>query len=147
MGTSFLPQPAAHNPQPVLVVAGALFDASGRVLIAQRPPGKALAGRWEFPGGKLHDGEDAYGGLVRELREELGVDVHAAERLIRYSHEYPERIVWLDMWIVTSWSGVVQGLDGQALKWVALAQLHEEDILEADQPIVAALLRRQETGT
>ena len=124
------------------VVAGALFDASGRVLIAQRPPGKALAGRWEFPGGKLHDGEEAYAGLVRELREELGVEVQSAERLIRYSHAYPGRVVWLDMWIVAAWSGDVRGLDGQALKWVEPARLRDEDILEADQPIVEALTER-----
>lgn len=137
-----MPQPTAHGPQPISVVAGALFDADGCVLIAQRPVGKALAGRWEFPGGKLHDGEDAYAGLVRELREELGVEVHAADRLIRCSHAYPERVVCLDMWIVTSWSGEARGLDGQALKWVAPDRLHEEDILEADQPIVEALVRR-----
>jgi len=124
------------------VVAGALFDTSGRVLIAQRPAGKALAGRWEFPGGKLHAGEDPYAGLVRELREELGVELHAAERLLRYPHAYPERTVWLDMWIATDWSGEPRGLDGQALKWVDPARLHEEDILEADQPIVAALAGR-----
>ena len=122
------------------VVAGALFDASGRVLIAQRPPGKMLAGRWEFPGGKLHDGEAAYDGLVRELREELGVEVRAAERLVRYQHEYPGRVVWLDMWVVGAWSGEPQGLDGQALKWVEVARLQDEDILEADAPIVAALM-------
>jgi 8-oxo-dGTP diphosphatase len=121
------------------VVAGALFDASGRVLIAQRPPGKALAGRWEFPGGKLQAGEAPYAGLVRELREELGVEVRAAERLVRYSHAYPDRTVWLDMWIVSHWSGEPRGLDGQALKWVETALLPEEDILEADQPIVAML--------
>jgi 8-oxo-dGTP diphosphatase len=124
------------------VVAGALFDASGRVLIAQRPPGKMLAGRWEFPGGKLHDGEAAYDGLVRELREELGVEVQAAERLVRYQHEYPGRVVWLDMWVVSAWSGEPRGLDGQALKWVEVARLQEEDILEADAPIVAALQHR-----
>jgi 8-oxo-dGTP diphosphatase len=124
------------------VVAGALFDATGRVLIAQRPAGKALAGRWEFPGGKLQADEDPYAGLVRELREELGVEVHAAERLIRYPHAYPERTVWLDMWIVSDWNGDPHGLDGQALKWVEPARLDEEDILEADQPIVAALSRR-----
>ena len=124
------------------VVAGALFDATGRVLIAQRPVGKVLAGRWEFPGGKLQADEDPYAGLVRELREELGVEVHAAERLIRYPHAYPERTVWLDMWIVTDWSGEPRGLDGQALRWVEPARLDEEDILEADQPIVAALARR-----
>jgi len=124
------------------VVAGALFDSAGQVLIAQRPVGKALAGRWEFPGGKLHADEDPYAGLVRELREELGVEVRAAARLIRYPHAYPERTVWLDMWIVTDWSGEPRGLDGQALKWVEPPRLHEEDILEADQPIVAALAGR-----
>ena len=128
------------------VVAGALFDASGRVLIAQRPPGKMLAGRWEFPGGKLHDGEAAYDGLVRELREELGVEVQAAERLVRYQQEYPGRVVWLDMWVVSAWSGEPQGLDGQALKWVEVARLQEEDILEADAPIVAALQERATVG-
>jgi 8-oxo-dGTP diphosphatase len=121
------------------VVAGALFDGAGRVLIAQRPAGKALAGRWEFPGGKLHDGESPYEALVRELREELGVEVLAAARLMRYPHEYPARVVWLDMWTVSSWRGEPRGLDGQALKWVDPARLREEDILEADQPIVMAL--------
>ena len=131
----------------VEVVAGALFDADGRVLIAQRPPGKALAGRWEFPGGKLHEGESAYDGLVRELREELGVAVHAAERLIRYSHAYPDRTVWLDLWTVSAWSGEPQGLDGQAFKWVAPARLHEEDILEADRPMIEALVRRYDRSS
>ena len=126
----------------VSVVAGALFDAQGRVLIAQRPPGKALAGRWEFPGGKLDDGEEAFAGLARELREELGVAVAAAEPLIRYPHQYAERVVWLDMWVVTEWSGEPRGLDGQAIKWVHLQGLPAEDILEADQPIIEALLAR-----
>ncbi len=112
------------------------------MLIAQRPPGKALAGRWEFPGGKLDDGEDAFAGLAREIREELGVAVAAAEPLIRYSHQYADRVVWLDMWVVTEWSGEPHGLDGQALKWVPLAGLPAEDILEADQPIIQALMAR-----
>jgi 8-oxo-dGTP diphosphatase len=127
----------------ISVVAGALFDAQGRVLIAQRPPGKALAGRWEFPGGKLNEGEDAFVGLARELREELGVAVAAAEPLIRYSHRYADRVVWLDMWVVTEWSGEPNGLDGQALKWVQLEVLPGEDILEADQPIIEALLAKR----
>ena len=121
------------------VVAGALFDGAGRVLIAERPAGKALAGCWEFPGGKLHEGESPYDALVRELREELGVEVLEAARMMRYAHAYPDRVVWLDMWTVSRWRGEALGLDGQALKWVDPARLHEEDILEADQPIVAAL--------
>jgi len=124
------------------VVAGALYDSAGRILITQRPPGKALAGRWEFPGGKIHDGEEAYAALVRELREELGVDVSSAERLMRYAVDYPGRTVRLDMWIVTAWTGAPAGLDGQAFKWVEPERLVHEDILEADQPIVAALARR-----
>jgi 8-oxo-dGTP diphosphatase len=127
----------------VSVVAGALYDAAGSVLIAQRPVGKALAGRWEFPGGKIHDGEDPYRALVRELREELGVEVHAAERLMRYPVEYPGRVIWLDMWIVAAWSGTPAGLDGQALKWVEPARLAGEDILEADQRIVVELINRR----
>jgi 8-oxo-dGTP diphosphatase len=126
----------------VLVVAGALYDALGRVLIAQRPAGKALAGRWEFPGGKLYEGELPYDGLVRELREELGVEVLSAEPLVRYSHSYPERVVQLDMWIVTDWRGDPRGLDGQAIKWVVPQALADEDILEADRPIVERLMSR-----
>lgn len=122
------------------VVAGALYDAQGRVLITQRPAGKPLAGRWEFPGGKLHGAEDAYAGLVRELREELGVDVLAARPLMRYDVDYPGRTITLDMWVVTSWTGTVRGLDGQAWKWVEPSSLEREDILEADRPIVAALM-------
>jgi 8-oxo-dGTP diphosphatase len=112
------------------------------VLIAQRPAGKALAGRWEFPGGKLHEGEDARAGLARELREELGVEVNDAERLIRYSHAYPERVVRLDLWLVTAWSGAPRGLDGQAIKWVKPEDLEFEDILEADWPMIDALVAR-----
>jgi 8-oxo-dGTP diphosphatase len=135
--------PPNDLPKAILsVVAGALYDGQGRVLIAQRPPGKALAGRWEFPGGKLHNGEEPYAGLLRELREELGVHARAAERLMRYPVEYPGRVIWLDMWIVSEWSGTPSGLDGQALKWVEPLRLPGEDILEADRPIVAALINR-----
>ena len=124
------------------VMAAVITDARGRILLARRTEGRDLAGRWEFPGGKLHDDEAPREALVRELREELGVEVLAAVRLMRYPHEYPDRVVWLDMWIVGEWRGEPQGLDGQALKWVEPARLDQEDILEADQPIVAALMRR-----
>jgi 8-oxo-dGTP diphosphatase len=123
------------------IVAGALVDAERRVLIAQRPAGKELAGRWEFPGGKLHANEAPRAGLVRELREELGVEVLEAESLIRYPHDYPDKTVWLDLWLVTSWRGEPQGLDGQALRWVEIATLGEADLLEADRPMVEALAR------
>jgi len=130
----------ARAPRPLVpVVAAALFDAAGHVLIAQRPAGKALAGRWEFPGGKVAAGESERDALVRELREELGVEVIAARPYMRLTHAYEERDVELSLWIVERFLGEPRPLDAQALKWVAAAQLPAEDILEADRPFVAAL--------
>jgi len=134
------------TPPAVLVVAGALFDPLGRVLIAERPPGKALAGRWEFPGGKLIPGESEQQALIRELAEELGVTVAACRPFMRLRHEYPERTVELSMWIIDRFEGGVRALDGQQLKWVAPALLPHEDILEADLPFVAALAHLPPTG-
>ena len=121
------------------VVAAALFDGAGRVLIAQRPAGKALAGRWEFPGGKVAAGESEANALMRELREELGVEVIAARPFMRVTHAYEEHDVELSLWIVERYLGEPRSLDAQALKWVAPAQLAAEDLLEADRPFVAAL--------
>jgi 8-oxo-dGTP diphosphatase len=125
------------------VVAGLVFDDAGRVLIAQRPVGKALAGRWEFPGGKVAAaaGETAQAALVRELREEIAIETVAAERVMLYAVWYPQRTIWLDVWRVVTWSGEPQGLDAQALEWVEPARLREHDILEADAPIVAWIER------
>ncbi|MBV8144763.1 MAG: 8-oxo-dGTP diphosphatase MutT [Gammaproteobacteria bacterium] len=123
----------------MLVVAAALFDGEGRVLIAQRPAGKALAGRWEFPGGKVDAGESERAALVRELREELGVEVLAARPCMRLTHAYAEREVELSLWIVERFAGEPRPLDAQALKWVARAALGAEDILEADRPFIEAL--------
>jgi 8-oxo-dGTP diphosphatase len=126
------------------VVAGALFDDAGRVLIAQRPAGKHMAGGWEFPGGKLDPDEQPLAGLIRELREELGVEVHGATPLIAYEHAYCERKILLDLWLVTCFSGELQSLDAQALRWVTLDELDEVGLLEADRPMIVALraLRR-----
>ncbi len=123
------------------VVAGALFDSRGRVLIAQRPPGKHMAGGWECPGGKLDPGETPRAGLDRELREELGIEVHEAAPLIAYEHEYPGRRVLLDLWVVTRYSGEPQPLDAPALQWVAVEELDRVGWLEADRPMIPALLR------
>jgi 8-oxo-dGTP diphosphatase len=125
----------------VLVVAGALYGRDGKVLIAQRPSGKHMAGRWEFPGGKVATGETESDALTRELREELGVAVIASHPLMRLCHEYADRHVELSMWIVDVYTGEVRGLDGQQLKWVAPAGLLGEDILEADRPFIEALQR------
>jgi 8-oxo-dGTP diphosphatase len=126
-------RPAIH------VVAGVLTDAAGRVLIAQRPPGKHLAGGWEFPGGKRDEGESREAALRREFAEELGVEVRAARPLIRYAHDYPEKRVELDVWRITAHRGEPRGLEGQALDWCAPEGLMAHDLLPADKPIVTAL--------
>ncbi len=123
----------------VRVVAAALYDARGRVLIADRPPGKHMAGRWEFPGGKVADGETLSDALTRELNEELGIAVNAAQPLLDLTHDYPDRRVELHMWLVKSYTGEPRSLDGQRLKWVEPARLFDEDILEADLPFIEAL--------
>jgi 8-oxo-dGTP diphosphatase len=122
------------------VVAAALYDQVGRVLIAQRPAGKHMAGRWEFPGGKVGRNETESAALARELREELGVDVTAARPFMRLTHSYDDRDVELSLWIIEQFTGTPAALDAQQLKWVVPAQLPAEDILEADQPFVAELI-------
>jgi mutator protein MutT len=127
------------SPLEIHVIAGALSDAQGRVLIAQRPRGRHMAGRWEFPGGKLATGEDSYDGLKRELAEELGVVVREARPLIRLRHDYPDRRVLLDVWQVTAYDGEPKSLDSQALAWARPDELPSHDLLEADRAIVTAL--------
>ena len=122
------------------VVAAALLDAHGRVLIAQRPEGKHMAGWWEFPGGKVAQGESDRDALVRELREELGVESQPQREIIMLSHEYPDRIVDLVLWLVSLTQGVPRGLDGQQLKWVDCQSLGSERLLPADLPLIPALL-------
>ena len=126
----------------ILVVAAALYDARGRVLIAQRPSGKHLAGRWEFPGGKVGVGETESAALTRELREELGIEVLVSRPFMRLTHSYTDRSVELSMWIVERYTGAPRGLDGQQLRWVEPGALAGEDLLEADRPFVEALRTR-----
>lgn len=123
------------------VVAAALYNSKGEVLIAERPPGRHMAGRWEFPGGKVAPGESDADALARELREELGVHVIESRPLLSLSHQYDDRCVELAMRIVGRFTGEPQSLEGQKLKWVPLAQLSREDILEADRPFIEALQR------
>jgi mutator protein MutT len=127
------PRPFIH------VVAAALIDAAGRVLIAQRPAGKHLAGGWEFPGGKLEPGEARAAGLARELGEELGIAIRNPRPLIRVRHTYAYGEVLIDMWVVRHYSGEPRGLDGQALKWLTQGELEKTELLPADGPIVRAL--------
>jgi 8-oxo-dGTP diphosphatase len=121
------------------VVAAALFDSTGRVLIAERPAGKHMAGWWEFPGGKVAEGESDADALVRELREELGVDTRPLSQIMTLTHDYPDRVVDLILWRAVITGGVPQGIDGQQLRWVDTDALGEQRLLEADRPFIAAL--------
>ena len=121
------------------VVAAALFDTQRRVLIAERPAGKHMAGWWEFPGGKVAAGESDAAALERELREELGIDSQPESELMMLTHEYPDRIVDLVLWKARLLRGEPRGLDGQALKWVDCQSLGAERMLPADEPFIAAL--------
>jgi 8-oxo-dGTP diphosphatase len=135
-----LTSPDYGQVEPLHVVAAAVIDAEGRILIAQRPAGKRQAGFWEFPGGKLEPGETRVQGLSRELKEELGIDLTGYPRpLMRLRHAYPFGDVLIDMWVVTRYSGEPQGLDRQALKWCSYPALSAADLLPADGPLVAAL--------
>ena len=123
----------------VRVAAGVLRQPDGRVLLAQRPPGKIAAGRWEFPGGKIEAGETPRVALERELHEEIGIQVVAARPLLRLRHAYTERTVELDTWLIEGWQGEPRGLEAQALAWVQPQRIREYDVLEADGPIIDAL--------
>ncbi len=122
------------------VMAGVLLDDLGRVLLAQRPPGKHLAGLWEFPGGKLEVGEAPSTGLARELREELGITVRHAKPLIAVPWVYGERKLLLDAWCIGQWDGVPQSMEGQALQWLQPTRINPTTLTPADRPILQALL-------
>jgi len=125
----------------VLVAAVALIDVDGRVLLAQRPAGKHLAGLWEFPGGKVHTGETPEAALVRELAEELGIDVHASclAPLTFASHAYPDFHLLMPLYVCRKWSGIVTAREGQRLAWVRAPRLGDYDMPPADKPLVAML--------
>lgn len=129
----------ARLPHRLHVVAGVLRDAVGRVLICERPPGKHMAGDWEFPGGKRHGHESRLEALERELDEELGVRLGSARPLIRYRHAYPDRTIDLDVWLVDNYVGEPAGREGQALEWLPEERLAGRGLLLADRPIVTAL--------
>ena len=125
----------------VLVVAVALIDVDGRVLIAQRPQGKQLAGLWEFPGGKVEPGERPEQALIRELHEELGIDVNAAclAPFVFASHAYETFHLLMPLYLCRRWSGVVQRREHAALAWVKPNALSDYPMPPADEPLVAWL--------
>ncbi len=125
----------------LLVAAVALIDVDGRVLLAQRPAGKPMAGLWEFPGGKVQPDETPEAALIRELDEELGIDV-AANCLAPFtfaSHAYPEFHLLMPLYVCRRWQGIAVAREGQRLKWVRPAQLADYPMPPADKPLVAQL--------
>jgi 8-oxo-dGTP diphosphatase len=134
------PPPAARPPL-VLVAAVVLVDPDGRVLLAQRPAGKAMAGLWEFPGGKLDPGETPEAALIRELAEELGIDV-AASCLAPFafaSHAYPDFHLLMPLYVCRKWAGIPTPREGQHLRWVRPARLADYPMPPADKPLLALL--------
>jgi 8-oxo-dGTP diphosphatase len=126
----------------LLVVAAALIDADGRVLIAQRPQGKQLAGLWEFPGGKVDPGERPEQSLIRELAEELGITVKedCLAPLTFASHAYEDFHLLMPLYVCRRWEGFVQSREGQALKWVRARNLRDYPMPPADEPLLPALV-------
>ena len=129
----------ASGTRHVHVAAGALRDGLGRILVTRRPEGVHQGGLWEFPGGKLEAGEPVRTALARELHEELGIEVRTARPLIRVHHDYGDRHVLLDVFLVTDYAGTPNGLEGQPLDWVAPAAMNPARFPAADRPIIDAL--------
>lgn len=125
----------------VEVVAGVIRDARGRILLTRRTEGRDLAGLWEFPGGKHEPGESPEAALVRELHEELGIDIEPGPPLINVPQLYPDKRLRLDVRNVASWRGNARGREGQALVWVPPHKLPSYSMPPADRPVVAALLQ------
>ena len=125
----------------LLVAACALVDADGRVLICKRPQGKQLAGLWEFPGGKVEDGETPEACLIRELNEELGIEVTQSclAPFVFASHAYDDFHLMMPLYLCRRWSGTVQALEHAALAWVRPNRMDEYEMPPADAPLVAWL--------
>jgi len=125
----------------VLVSAVALIDADGRVLLAQRPEGKPMAGLWEFPGGKVEAGETPEGALIRELDEELGISTHASclAPLTFASHAYPDFHLLMPLFACRRWQGTPASREGQALRWARVQDLRDYPMPPADLPLIPIL--------
>ena len=125
----------------VLVSAVALIDIDGRVLLAQRPEGKSMAGLWEFPGGKVEPGETPEAALIRELHEELGIETWQSclAPLTFASHAYADFHLLMPLFACRKWTGIVQPREGQALTWVRVNKLRDYPMPDADLPLISIL--------
>lgn len=124
------------------VAAGILCDPAGRVLIAERLDDGPFRGLWEFPGGKIAAGETAAEALARELAEELGIEVITCSSFMNLRHEYDDRVVSIEFFIVSEWNSDPVGREGQELRWVPAHALDARELLPADMPVIAALQQR-----
>jgi 8-oxo-dGTP diphosphatase len=132
---------AARVMERLFVSAVALIDPDGRVLLAKRPEGKTLAGLWEFPGGKVEESETPEAALIRELKEELGIDVAESclAPLTFASHAYETFHLFMPLYVCRRWKGMAQGLEGQELKWVRAKDLRNHPMPPADLPLIPHL--------
>jgi 8-oxo-dGTP diphosphatase len=130
------------DPASLHVAVGVVIDGEGRVLVALRPEEKHQGGRWEFPGGKVEDGESVLDALARELAEEVALEVVATDPLLVIEHDYGDRHVCLDVHLVTAWRGEASGQEGQPLRWLAPDALDAAEFPAANGPIITALRER-----
>ena len=140
-----MPRQAGRVLKPInhfAVAAGVLCDPAGRVLIAERLDDGPFSGLWEFPGGKIAPGETSTEALSRELAEELGIEVTACSSFMNLRHEYEDRIVSIEFFIVSEWNSDPIGREGQELRWVPTNSLDARELLPADMPVIEALQRR-----
>ncbi|TCO76187.1 8-oxo-dGTP diphosphatase MutT [Chromatocurvus halotolerans] len=133
--------------QRLRVAVGVVLDGDGRVLIARRADHRHQGGLWEFPGGKVEAGETARDALVRELREEVGIDALATDALLEVQFDYPDRCVTLEVFRVHHFSGEAEGREGQPVRWVAVSSLGEYEFPEANGVIVEVLIADSLGGT
>jgi 8-oxo-dGTP diphosphatase len=124
------------------VAVGIIFNTTGEILIAQRPADKYKGGLWEFPGGKVEANETGFAALQRELQEELGILVIAAEPWLQFQHDYTDRVVLLDVFKVTEFSGDPHGKEGQPIQWVSFQELDGFEFPAGNHVILARLLAR-----
>ena len=129
-------------PRQTQVAAGILLDSAGRVLVTERIGDHSFAGLWEFPGGKIEDGEESVSALNRELGEELGIEIVDQSLFMSLDHEYADRSVSIDFYLIENWRNTPEGRDGQALMWILPEELAEDLLLPADAPVIEALRQR-----
>lgn len=127
----------------IYVAAGVILSSAGdhppKILLAKRPSDKHQGGLWEFPGGKVDEGEEVYAALCRELKEELNIQVLTAEPFIEIRHDYSDKLITLDVWLVTAFEGNACGAEGQEVKWVPVTVLAEFEFPAANDDIVKAI--------